>query len=106
MNDGRPILNGLYGEYKGKGIDVLSVAPGPVSSGFGGRAGMKMGMSQSSEDIAKEALISLGKTDTVRPGFLSKFLGYSLSTAPRKLRSMILKQIMASMIFSGKNYKS
>lgn len=93
---------GLYGEYKGKGIDVLSVAPGPVSTGFGGRASLKMGMSQSPEGIAKEALSALGKTDTIRPGFLSKFLGYSLATAPRKIRSMILKQIMASMINNGK----
>lgn len=93
---------GLHGEYKGKGIDVLSVAPGPVSTGFGGRASMKMGMSQSPEGIAKEALSVLGKTDTVRPGFLSKFLGYSLATAPRRMRSTILKQIMASMIFGDK----
>lgn len=93
---------GLYGENRGKGIDVLSVAPGPVNSGFGGRAGMKMGMSQSPNGIAKISLSELGKSATVRPGFLSKFLGYSLSTLPRNLRSLILKKIMASMVFGKK----
>ena len=93
---------GLYGEYKGKGIDILSVAPGPVKSGFGGRASMKMGMSQSPNGIAKKSLSALGNTATIRPGFLSKFLGYSLATAPRRIRSFILKQIMSSMVFAGK----
>ena len=93
---------GLYGEYKGKGNDILSVAPGPVKSGFGGRASMKMGMSQSPNGIAKKSLSALGNTATIRPGFLSKFLGYSLATAPRRIRSFILKQIMSSMVFAGK----
>lgn len=93
---------GLYGENRGQGIDVLSVAPGPVNSGFGGRAGMNMGMSQSPNGIAKSALSELGKSSTVRPGFLSKFLGYSLSSLPRSMRSLILKQIMSSMVFGKK----
>jgi short-subunit dehydrogenase len=93
---------GLYGEYKGRGIDILSVAPGPVNSGFAGRAGMIMGMSQSPTGIARSSLSALGKSSTVRPGFLSKFLGFSLATAPRGVRSFILKQIMASMVFQGR----
>ncbi len=88
----------LYHEVKPTGIDVLSVAPGPVSSGFGNRAGMKMSMSQSSQGIAKTCLAALGKQNTVRPGFLSKFLGYSLITLPRSIRTLIMKQIMTGMV--------
>ncbi|XDD43688.1 SDR family NAD(P)-dependent oxidoreductase [Leptospira sp. WS60.C2] len=92
----------LYHEEKGYGIDVLSVAPGPVETGFGSRAAMQMGMAQSSEGIAKECLKALGRQMTVRPGFLSKFLGYSLSTAPRPLRVTIMKGIMGGMVSGGK----
>ncbi|GBF51750.1 KR domain protein [Leptospira ryugenii] len=90
---------GIHREYRSKGIDVLSVAPGPVASGFGSRAGMKMSMAQSSKGIAKICLKALGKTETIRPGFLSKFLGWSLITLPRKMRSILLQQIMHDMIF-------
>lgn len=93
---------GLYDEFKQIGIDILSVAPGPVNSGFGERAHMNMGLSQSPKGIAELSLVCLGKKTTVRPGFLSKFLGYSLIVLPRRLRSLILKQIMSDMVFKKK----
>ncbi|RHX85735.1 SDR family NAD(P)-dependent oxidoreductase [Leptospira stimsonii] len=93
---------GLYDEFKLIGIDILSVAPGPVNSGFGERAHMSMGLSQSPKGIAKFSLVCLGKKPTVRPGFLSKFLGYSLIVLPKRLRSLILKQIMSDMVFKKK----
>ncbi|GBF42237.1 KR domain protein [Leptospira ellinghausenii] len=93
---------GLYWEYKKSGVDVISVAPGPVQSGFGDRAGMFMGNAQSPEGIAKIVLKKLGKTVTVRPGFLSKFLGYSLLSLPRNLRTFLMKQIMGKMVFGNK----
>ncbi len=88
----------LHHEVKTKGIDVLSVAPGPVSSGFGKRAAMRMSMAQSSEGIAKICLSALGRQSTVRPGFLSKFLGYSLIILPRPFRTRIMKKIMSDMV--------
>lgn len=88
----------LHHEVKSKGIDVLSVAPGPISTGFGKRAGMKMSMSQNSKGIAKICLSALGHQTTIRPGFLSKFLGYSLITLPRFIRTRIMKQIMSGMV--------
>ncbi len=94
---------GLYEELKSIGIDILSVAPGPIKSGFGERANMNMGMSQSPIGIANLSLASLGNQPTVRPGLLSKFLGYSLILLPRRLRSLILKQIMAEMVFNKKS---
>ncbi len=88
----------LHYEVKSKGIDVLSVAPGPVETGFGNRAGMKMGQAQSPKGIAKVSMSALGNQTTVRPGFLSKFLGYSLITLPRGIRVVLMKQIMSGMV--------
>lgn len=89
---------GLRVEMKSFGIDVLSVAPGPVYSGFGARANMEIGARATKPDvIARVALTALGKRATVRPGFISKFLGYSLSAAPRFIRIRIMKNIMDRM---------
>lgn len=90
---------GLFGEYNNQGIDVISIAPGPVQTGFGDRAGMFMGNAQSPKGMAKMVLKKLGKTVTIRPGFLSKFLGYSLITLPRGMRSKLMKHIMRKMVF-------
>jgi short-subunit dehydrogenase len=89
---------GLSLEMKPFGVDILSVAPGPVNSGFGSRANMKIGGGAAKPDvIARGALAALGKRTTVRPGFISKFLGYSISAAPRFIRVMIMTAIMGSM---------
>lgn len=60
-------------------VSVLSVAPGPIATGFASRAGMNMRMSQGPDVVARIALASLGRRTTVRPGALSKFLGWSLA---------------------------
>ncbi len=88
---------GIRSELKPFNVNLVSVAPGPVNSGFAGRANMQMGSAQSPEGIANETLNALGKKTTVRPGFLSKLLGYSLSTLPRFGRSIILNKIMSEM---------
>ena len=90
-------VEGIRTELKPYSVDVIACAPGPVNSGFGKRAKMKMGSAQNPEGIANETLNALGKTNTVRPGFLSKLLGYSLSTLPRFGRSMVLNKIMSEM---------
>ncbi len=93
---------GLHFELKPFGVDVLCSAPGPVHSGFGDRAKMTMGNSASPEEVAKETIISLGNKVTVRPGFLSKFLGWSLIILPRILRILIMRMIMSNMSHSNK----
>lgn len=89
---------GIYFELKPFGVDVLCSAPGPVLSGFGARAKMKMGNSSSPEEVAKETILALGEKLTVRPGFLSKFLGWSLIILPRILRILIMRMIMNNMV--------
>jgi short-subunit dehydrogenase len=84
----------LQVEMKHTGIDILSAAPGPVHSGFGARAGMKMGAAPSAADIATPILEALGKQSHVVPGWLGKLLTYSLRTAPRFLKVRIMGKIM------------
>lgn len=88
---------GLHYELKPFGVDVLSVAPGPIASGFAQRAKMKMAQSQTPDVVAREAIKSLGKKLTVRPGWLAKLLEASLSLAPRSIRVRIMQKIMSGM---------
>jgi short-subunit dehydrogenase len=91
------LAEGLRPELKPYGVDVLSVAPGPIASGFAARAGLTMGMSQTPDVVAKAALAALGKTTTVKPGWLAKLLITSLGFLPRWGRTLVVGQIMAGM---------
>jgi short-subunit dehydrogenase len=84
-------------EMRPLGISVLSVAPGPVSTGFAARAGMQMGKSDTPEAVAAAALAALPGGGTVRPGFMGKLLGWSLAPLPRWGRVRVLGLIMMGM---------
>ncbi|MBD2100931.1 SDR family oxidoreductase, partial [Leptolyngbya sp. FACHB-261] len=71
------LAEALYVELAPKGVDVIASAPGPTNSGFGDRAGMKMGKVLSAGEVAQGTLKALGRKPTVLPGFLSKLLTYS-----------------------------
>lgn len=88
---------GLGRELAPSGVDVLAVAPGPVASGFAARAGMRMGRAQDPASVAAGALDALGRRRTVRPGALSRLLGWSLATLPRPARVGVMSAIMAGM---------
>jgi short-subunit dehydrogenase len=88
---------GIADEFQAHGVDVLSVAPGPIASGFAQRANMVLGQSLAPDVVAKQAIDSLGKRRLVRPGALSKLLGWGLSTAPRALRVQLIGSIMRGM---------
>lgn len=85
-------------EFKGSGVTIQSVAPGPTRSGFADRAGMLMGKAEEPDNVAADALKSLGRSGTVRPGFLAKVLGWSLATLPRFFRVRLIGLIMGGMI--------
>ena len=91
------LAEGMGEELKADGVDVLSVAPGPIASGFAARANMNLGQTMTPEVVARVSIAALGKQRTVRPGWLSKLLGWGLSTAPRFLRVQIMGIIMANM---------
>lgn len=89
---------GIAAELRPHGVNVLSVAPGPVGTGFAARAGMQMGQAATPEMVARSALAALGRRTTVRPGFLAKFLGWSLAMLPRWGRVQVMGVIMKGMI--------
>ncbi len=84
-------------ELKPFGVDVLAAAPGPVETGFSEVANMKMSMALKPEDVAVPILTALGRRMTVLPGFLTKFLVYSLRTLPRWGKIRIMQQVMGGM---------
>ncbi len=91
------LAEGLYHELKPFNVDVLAAAPGPVSSGFGQRANLVMNGAASPAQIGIPILKALGRQNVVLPGFLSKFLTYSLSTVPRWGKVRIMKLVMGGM---------
>lgn len=91
------LAEGLHRELKPRGVDVLSVAPGPVHTGFAARAGLTMKSAAAPEVVAKAMWSSLGRRVTVVPGRQAKFLTASLKMLPRRYRSIILGRVMASM---------
>jgi short-subunit dehydrogenase len=97
------LAEGMGHELKADGVDVLSVAPGPINSGFAARANMNLGQAMTPEVVARVSLAALGRQRTVRPGWLSKLLGWTLSTAPRFMRVQIMGAIMANMTKHQRN---
>lgn len=87
----------LHREWKAHGVDVLVSAPGPVHSGFGERARMALGMGDNPAVVARDTINALGRQMTATPGWVGKFLTWSLMTAPRGLRVRIMEGIMAGM---------
>jgi uncharacterized protein len=73
---------------------VLAAAPGPVDSGFGQRANMKMGNALKPSDLGVPILKALGRRTNVVPGLLSKILVYSLRTVPRWVKVRIMQKVM------------
>jgi hypothetical protein len=84
-------------EWRAHGISVLCVAPGPVGTGFAGRAGMHMAQADRPDAVARASLAALSRSGTVRPGFLGKALGWPLATLPRWARVRLLGLIMKGM---------
>lgn len=91
------LVEGLRPELKPKGVDIISVAPGPVRSGFAARAKMDMGAAARPDEVPGPALEALGRATTTRPGALSKLLEASMTGLPRRARSAILGRVMAGM---------
>jgi short-subunit dehydrogenase len=91
------LAEGLAVELKPKGVDVLAAAPGPVASGFGQRANMKMTVSLKTSQVAVPILKALGRKTTVLPGLLTKVLVYSLRMLPRWGKVKVMEKVMGEM---------
>jgi short-subunit dehydrogenase len=91
------LAEGLRVEWAPLGVDVIASAPGPVRSGFEARADMQMAQALPPEVVARVTMQALGRRTTVRPGWLSKLLGWSLATLPRAGRVRVMTQVMKGM---------
>jgi short-subunit dehydrogenase len=91
------LAEGLHDDLEPHGVNVLSVAPGPVASGFGARAGLAMTGATAPETVATATLTALGRRRTVIPGARGKFLTSALRPLPRRVRSLILGRVIAGM---------
>lgn len=91
---------GIGRELKPFGIDVLVSAPGPVHTGFGARARMRVSSADSAEQVAGHTLNALGHGLVTTPGSNARRLTGLLALLPRPLRSRILGSIMGSMSIS------
>lgn len=91
------LAEGLAVELRPAGVNVLSVAPGPIATGFAARAGMTMGQAGTPEVVGKAIVRRLGRGGTIRPGLLSKVLGYNMAVTPRPLRVRIMSGILSGM---------
>lgn len=90
---------GLYSEMKRHNVDVLTVAPGPIHTGFAERANMNFMLALKPENVAKDSINALGKKMTLLPGFLTKFLYFSLQPLLfRNLKIMMQSFVMKTMI--------
>ncbi|MBI4940880.1 MAG: SDR family NAD(P)-dependent oxidoreductase [Actinobacteria bacterium] len=84
-------------ELRPRGVRVLSVAPGPVRSGFGERAGLDLTAGAPPDDVARALVSRLGRPGTLFPGRLSKVLRAALAGLPRGLRTTVLGRVVAGM---------
>jgi uncharacterized protein len=91
------LAEGLHGELRPQGIDVLLVEPGPVHSGFEARAGLKYGSAATPELVAEVAVTALGKRAGVIPGAYARMLVASTMPLPRQARVRFLGYVMNRM---------
>jgi hypothetical protein len=87
----------LQEEWKGTGVDLLIVAPGPVETGFAERSKMQLGKAATPLVVAMQTLSALGHKKVLHPGWLAKLMAFSLSITPRQIRVKIMGAIMRDM---------
>lgn len=91
------LAEGLHQELRPHGVDVLSVAPGPVHSEFAAVAGMTMSRALQPADAVAPIFAALGRRSVTVPGRLSKVLTWSLAPLPRRARVSIMGRVMRGM---------
>ncbi len=91
------LAEGLRVELAPHGVDVIASAAGPIRSGFARRADLQMAAAMPASVVARVTLAALGQRTTVRPGWLSKLLGWSLSLLPRWGQVRVIAQVMRGM---------
>lgn len=84
-------------ELKPEGVDVLVVSPGPVHTEFAARANLSISQAITPDTVVVQALSALGRKNTLLPGFLTKFLSFSLGFLPRWAKVRVMGKVMEGM---------
>ena len=87
----------LYEEWRGSGVDLLIVAPGPVETGFSKRSKMQFGLTTTPDVVAIDSINALGRQRLVHPGWLAKVMSLGLSITPRSIRVKVMGMVMKEM---------
>tara|TARA_X000001036_G_scaffold439152_1_gene489199 strand:+ start:4338 stop:5129 length:792 start_codon:yes stop_codon:yes gene_type:complete len=90
----------LWAEYKKNGIDIMSLSPGLVNTGFQKNAGVtpnqKGLMWANPKEVVSTALNSIGIKSSVVHGKLDKFLAFLIRLSPRKLSIKVAGMVAKS----------
>lgn len=89
------LAEGLWGELRGSGVDVLALQPGATETGFQDAAGQTAHAGESPEKVVRVALRALGRQPSVVSGvynWLRANAGVRL--LPRSLLALAAKQVM------------
>jgi len=90
------LAEGLWGELRGSGVDVLALQPGATETAFQRTAGQSPHAGESAEKVVSVALRALGQQPSVVSGtfnWLRANAGVRL--LPRSLLALLAKQVMA-----------
>lgn len=92
------LAEGLAAEMRGRGVDVLALAPGTTRTEFLQTAGLEGElMAMNVEDVVRAGLDSLGRRDLVVPGWFYKLGVFTMRFLPRAVNRAVYGRFIATM---------
>ncbi len=94
---------GLFYELRPHQVQVICVAPGPVHTAFANRANMSFWWADRPENVSRSVVQAMTvithptRCLTLRPGPVSRIMGYTLGLFPRRVRVWVLKIVLGTM---------
>ena len=90
------LAEGLWGELRGSGVDVLALEPGATETAFQRTAGQTAHAGEPAEKVVRVALRALGQQPSVMSGAYNWLrANAAMRLAPRSLLALVAKQVMA-----------
>lgn len=91
------LAEGLWGELRGSGVDVLALEPGPTETEFQDAAGELAHAGEPAADVVRVALRALGQQPSAVSGVFNWLrANVAMRLMPRSLLALIAKQVMAA----------
>jgi len=90
------LAEGLWGELRGSGVDVLALEPGATETEFQRTAGQSAHVGESAEKVVRVALRALGQQPSVVSGRFNWLrANFGMRLVPRSLLTLLAKEVMA-----------